>query len=78
MNPEHIARAYHCPLHVAEEIISGEKPWHRGVLFFGPVRCYWRDQWPLPAWMLDNQPIRKIDLGVKWRRECIRRQNKRS
>ncbi len=61
-----IACAPHCPLPLAEDILKGEAPWARGVLYFGPFRCWYSKQC---GWILDGSWVGKATIGARWRRE---------
>lgn len=75
MTPAQIARAHHCPLAVAENIFVGDKPWHRAVIYYGPMLCYWSSRgW----WILNGKHINQPELGIQWRRDCLLRQSRTS
>lgn len=66
MTIEDIARAYHCPHHIAVRLYHRESAAYRCVHRLGPMRVHWRRG---DGWMLYNRPIHTdsfADIQKEW------------
>lgn len=49
-----LARAYHCPHHIAVRLFHRESAAYRCIHRLGPMRVYWKNS---VGWMLAGQPV---------------------
>ena len=70
MTVDDVARAYHCPNHIAVRIFHSESSAYRCIKRLGPMRVHWRRG---DGWRLYNRPVLTDMFALiqkKWEKNC--------